>query len=187
MWAPGAGVTDDIGKVAGFRLERAPMADGLPVMALSNSGDPLMAGVRNLLLASYMPHGMGPVWKVSDPDAVILGSYFGTNLPGMAVKRYDSHTEIFIGQGGCVTPELARNIAKEAGAHCWIDTGDPAASAGNLLIVSAASSGKKEIFLPPDVVSAECLTGQRIVKEGRSVKCELKYGDVLVLDLTYRN
>lgn len=187
MWAPGAGVTDDIGKVAGFRLERAPMADGLPVMALSNSGDPLMAGVRNLLLASYMPHGMGPVWKVSDPDAVILGSYFGTNLPGMAVKRYDGHTEIFIGQGGCVTPELARNIAKEAGAHCWIDTGDPAASAGNLLIVSAASSGKKEIFLPPDVVSAECLTGQRIVKEGRSVKCELKYGDVLVLDLTYRN
>lgn len=86
-----------------------------------------------------------------------------------------------------MTPELARNIAKEAGAHCWIDTGDPAASAGNLLIVSAASSGKKEIFLPPDVVSAECLTGQRIVKEGRSVKCELKYGDVLVLDLTYRN
>ena len=69
MWAPGAGVTDDIGKVAGFRLERAPMADGLPVMALSNSGDPLMAGVRNLLLASYMPYGMGPVWKVSEKSA----------------------------------------------------------------------------------------------------------------------
>lgn len=187
MWAPGIGVTDNICKVTGFRLERAPVADGRPVMALRGLKDPLMKGVDNLLLAKYYPWGMGPVWKVSDPDAVILGSYFGTNLPGMAVKRYDSHTEIFIGQAGCVTPELARNIAKEAGAHCWIDTGDPAASAGNLLIVSAASSGKKEIFLPPDVVSAECLTGQRIVKEGRSVKCELKYGDVLVLDLTYRN
>ena len=183
MWAPGIGATNDIGKVAGFQLERAPQADGKPIIALKNSKDSLMEGVDNLLLAKYRPWGLGPVWKVTDSNAVILGNYAGTQIPAMAVKRYDDHTEIFIGQGGSVTPRFARNIAQEAGAHCWIASDDPAASAGNLLIVSAASSGEKTIYLPAGISEVKSVTGQKIRQDGTQVTCSLEYGDVLVLEL----
>lgn len=186
-WAPGAGSVEDIGKVAGFRLERAPEADGRPVLALENTGDPLMDGVRNLVLATYRPYVMGPVWKVTDPDAVVLGHYLGTKVPAMAVKRYPDHTEVFIGQGGNATPALVRNIAREAGAHCWNESDDPTAQAGNLLICSAASSGKKKIFLPDNVTDVRSLTGQPVSKEDQTVFCTLQYGEVLVLELTFRD
>ncbi len=183
MWAPGIGTTSDISKIAGFQLERAPEADGKPIIALKNSTDPLMEGVDNLLLAKYYPWGMGPAWKVKDPKAVILGNYFGTQIPAMAAKRYKDHTEIFIGQGGNLTPRLARNIAREAGAHCWIYSNDPAASAGNLLVVSAASTGEKVIYLPEHISRVKSLTKQDIQQDGAQVTCRLEYGDVLVLEL----
>lgn len=187
MWAPGIGTTEDIGKVAGFHLERAPQADGKAVVALKGSTDPLMAGVENLLLPKYLPWGMGPAWQIKDPKAVILGNYIGTNIPAMGVKRYSSHTEIFIGQGGHVTPRLARNIALEAGAHCWLYSDDPAVSAGNLLIVSAASTGGKVISLPDDISTVKSLTGQHVRQDGSQVTCDLEYGDVLVLELLENN
>lgn len=183
MWAPGIGVTEEIGKVAGFTLRRAPEADGKPVMALSNSQDSLLKGVRNLLLPNWYPYGMGPVWRVDDPEAKVLGTYAGTNIPAAAVKRYSSHTEIFIGQGGNLTPELVRNIAAEAGAHVWIDSNDPAAQAGNLILISAASSGEKTVLLKSGMAVKSVPTGQKYQVHDGKVMCHLDYGDVLVIEV----
>ena len=182
MWAPGAGVTTDIGAVAGFKLRRAPGADGKMIMADPKSKDPLMKGVRNLVISSYKPYKLGPVWGVYDPGAAVLGHYAGTKIPAMAVKRYADHTEIFVGQGGALSPELVRNAAREAGVHIWTDGNDPASRAGNLIIVSAASGGKKNIRLKKGMKVKRALTGQLYEVKGNILSCSMKYGEVLVLE-----
>ncbi len=187
LWAPGIGVAEEIGKVAGFILKRAPEADGKPVMALSDSSQALLKGVHNLLLPNWQPYGMGPVWRVDDPDAQVLGTYAGTDIPAAAVKRYPSHTEIFIGQAGNLSPELARNIAMEAGAHIWTDSNDPAAQAGNLVFVSAASSGEKTLTLKSGMRVRSVPSGQKYQLRDNKLICNLEYGELLVVEVDRSN
>lgn len=185
IWSylPGIGVTDDIGEVAGFGLKREPKADGKPIVALPESSHPLLAGVEGLVMCEHVPYGLGPAWAIADEEATVLGTYYRTDIPGMAVKEHEGFSEIYLGQGGTGTPALLRNIAKAAGVHCWNQTCDPVALAGDLLIFSAASGGRKEIAMPEDCSGVECITGQPVEFVDGKVLCNLEYGDVLVLRL----
>jgi len=180
---PGFGVTTDVSKVAGFKLKREPQADGKPVVALPDCKHPLLEGVSGLLMFEHSPYALGPAWAVADKDATILGTYYQTDIPAMAVKEHGDYTEIYLGQGGIGTPALARNIAKAAGAHCWNQTCDPVALAGDMLFVSAASGGKKEISIPENYTQVECITGQNIDFIDGKVSCIMEYGDILALKL----
>lgn len=184
MWGPGVGTTENISEVTGFDLIRFPKADGKAIIAAENVKDPLLENVSGLLLpAMNNVYCLGTAWKVIDPKAKILGYYFGTDIPAMAVKRYAGHTEIYIGQAGSLTPQFIRNAAKIAGAHCWLETNDPVALAGNLLTVSAASSGTKVIRLKQGMKCLRALTPHEIAISGNTVKVDMKYGEVLVLEM----
>ena len=183
MWAPGFGVTKDIGAVAGFKLKRAPHADGRPIKALDGCKDPLMEGVSGLLMPSVYNYGLANAWAVVDPKAEILGHYHNTRVPAMAVKRYPEHTEIFIGQIGSLTPRFIRNVAKSVGIRPYTESNDPAAMAGNLLVVSAASDGVKKIHLKPGMKCLRALTPHEYTVEGNAVTVPMKYREVLVLEM----
>ena len=183
IWAPGFGMTKDIGAVAGFELKRAPQVDGRPIVASPDCTDPLMNGVSGLLMPSIYNYGLANAWEVIDPDAVILGYYLDSKVPGMAVKRYANHTEIYIGQIGSLTPQFIRNVARSAGIHPYMESNDPATIAGNMLIVSAASSGVKEIHLKPGLKCRRALSFHEYTAEGNTVTVSMKYGEVLVLEI----
>ncbi len=183
MWAPGIGTTRDISRIANFKLTPAPEADGRRVAVKTNADDPLLKNVKGILIPEFQPWKLAPVWRVNDPDATVLGTYLGTNIPAFAVKRYANHTEIFIGQFGSLSPSLIRNIAREGGAHIYLETDDPVALAGNLLLISCASSGEKTISLKEGMTVKQSLTKHNFVQKGNKVSVPMKYGDVCVLEL----
>lgn len=183
MWAPGFGVTKDVGSVAGFKLERAPQVDGRPVMAIPGCSDPLMKDVSGVLMPSIYNYGLANAFAVIDKDAVILGKYLNSDVPAMAVKRHAGFTEIYIGQIGSLTPQFIRNAARSAGIQPYTESNDPAAKAGNLLIVSAASTGVKKIHLKPGMRCLRALTPHDYTIDGQIVTVPMKYGEVLVLEI----
>ena len=188
MGSPGmftAGGEKNISAITGFKLTRAPQADGRPLFSDGRSPSPVLAGVQGFLFP-YTPeygHGWGMAWQIDDPDAEILARYFGTNVPGGAVKRYKDHTELYLGAPGSLTPRLCRNLAKLAKIDVFLDTDDFSGVNAGLLYVSALSCGPKTITLPCGVRSVRCLTGQKVGIDARKVTLAMKTGELLILKL----
>ncbi len=188
-WAPGMFTTDgdkNIGKITGFRLRRMDRETDLTLTAEKSSVDPLLKKVQGFLLTtSEIPSvNQGISYEVADQDAKILARYCQTGLPGMAVKRYRDHTEVYIGAPCGLTPQLCRNFAIEAGMTPLLDTDDFCGYNAGLLYVSALTAGKKTIVLPRGTAVERVLTGQPVRIADSSAELEMKIGELLILKLS---
>lgn len=188
MWQPGM-FTDQGGEhlseAAGFRLTRAPHADYQPLYADGVSTDPLMKNVRGFLFP-YTPaylHGWGTAWRVEDSGAQILARYYGTDIPGMAVRRTPEYTEVWCGAPGSLTPQLCRNLAEEGGVPVFLDSDDFCGTGAGLLYVSAVRAGEKNISLPDGFTGCTALTGQKFTLKDRQVSLPMSAGELLILKL----
>lgn len=188
MWLPGL-FTDDgdknISETAGFRLFRAPEADNKPLFANGKNTDPLMKDVRGFLFPHTPPHlhGWGIAYRLADPHAKPLAAYYGTDIPGMAVRRYPDYTEIWCGAPGSLTPQFCRNLAAEAQIPVFLESDDYIGIGSGLLYVSALSSGDKTISLPENIAGCIPLTGQQLRQTGNKVSVSLRAGELLILKL----
>ena len=192
IWAGGAGYLPEgsietARAVTGFKIG---LDDRINDKALWNgkiANDPLMKGVSGFFYEwTYYGGGFSiPHWKVDDPKAKVLACYYGTKIPGMAVKRYKKHTEIFIGQPGSISPELVRNIAKEAGIQPLLESDDLLIAGGGLLSVGALTgNGNRKIYFPEGVKQMKCLTGQKIIRTGKDfIEVKMKYREAAVFQL----
>ncbi|MDO9542271.1 MAG: hypothetical protein Q7J98_08115 [Kiritimatiellia bacterium] len=164
FWAPGIFAPGDAqtpSKITGFNLTEEPLAHGKQIYVTEQS-DALTKDIKGFL-GPVSPDGLtlGPMWRVNAPDDEVLANYFETDIPALAVKRYKNHTEIYIGQPGALTPQLCKNIAKEAGIIPYLDGNDDVSQFGaGLLTVSAKDGGRKTVRLPNAGFSIKCLTGQ---------------------------
>ena len=174
-----------VSTITGFKLKRAPQADGKPLFADGKSLSPIMKDVRGFLFP-YTPeygHAWGMAWEVADPDAEVLVRYYETDIPGGAVKHYADHTELYFGAPGSLTPALCRNLARLAGIHVFLDSDDFSGVNAGLLYVSALSSGLKTVVLPVGVSDIKILTGQKVeVRQGK-IQLTMKTGELLILKL----
>lgn len=171
-------------KVSGFNLRRARGADGKPVYIKGNA-DPLVAGVEGFLISNADDFTLtfDQAWEVFDAEAKVLGEYFGTGVPGIAVKRHGGYTELYIGQPGAITPRLIRNIAVSAGIAPVADSNDIVGYGGKLLYLTALTSGRKTIRLPDGLRMIECLTGEETVWNGDMVEANVLRGRTMILKL----
>ena len=188
MWQPGM-FTDQgdehLSEAAGFQLIRAPQADHQPLFADGGNTDPLTKNVRGFLFP-YTPaylHGWGTAWRVTDSGAKVLARYYGTDIPGMAVRRNPEYTEVWCGAPGSLTPQLCRNLAQEAGVPVFLDSDDFCGTGAGLLYVSAVRTGMKNITLPDGFSGCTALTGQKFTRKNRQLSLPMSAGELLILKL----
>ncbi|MCI6287232.1 MAG: hypothetical protein MR727_00695 [Lentisphaeria bacterium] len=188
VWGPGMftdGDEQNPGRISNFRLERAPAADDTPLFVDGSISDPLLNRVSGFLFP-HTPayrHSWGMAWRIADPQAKVLGHYFKTGIPGMAVKRYARHTEVYLGAPGSLTPQLCRNLAQEAGVPVFLDSDDFCGTGAGLLYVSAVRTGRKNISLPDGFSGCTALTGQQFTLKDRQLTLTMSAGELLILKL----
>ncbi len=192
MWQPGLftdGGDKNISEAAGFHLQRAPKADNKPLFADGKSTDPLMKNIRGFLFPYSPPHlhGWGIAYGLADTQAVPLATYYGTDIPGMAVRRTRDYTEIWCGAPGSLTPQFCRNLAKEAQVPVFLESNDFSGTGSGILYVSALSPGNKTISLPEGITRCTSLTGQKFLQMGNKVSVHLETGELLILKLQTEN
>jgi len=160
VWAPGIyapGGSANPSKITGFDLVQDDAVFGR-LIQFDKGADPLLKDLTGILGVPLWDDV--PRYRVADLKATPLAYYVGTTATGLAVKRYGSHTEVFIGQPGGFTPTFVRNLVREAG-ETPINDGDAVVFCGaGVLTVHATKDGKHSFMLPKNVTEVTCLTGQ---------------------------
>lgn len=170
----------DAEKITGFKLGKIMTGE---VLTADNSiKNPLTSGLEGTLYPRPgWGHEIGQVVSINDPQAVTLARFQPSGLPGMAVKRYPEHTEIYIGQLGALTPQMLRNIAATAGIKAVIETDDISYQAGGIIAVSASTGGVKKFNFTPGVKDLLVLTGQKVVKREKDfILVEVLPGETVI-------
>ncbi len=110
---------------------------------------------------------VGPLFYVdryNENDTTILGTLDVLAKPGLAVRRMDGYVTVY-----CAAPyvhnALLRAIAKDTGAHLYLDTDDLVHAAADLLLVNARRSGRKMIRWPRRAgVVLDLWTGRKVAR-----------------------
>ncbi|MEM1582911.1 MAG: hypothetical protein QXK89_10470 [Candidatus Bathyarchaeia archaeon] len=90
---------------------------------------------------------IGPVFYSDDPEAIILGRISINDKPGLVVKEFDDWTSIY-SSTLMISKDIIRNIARFAGVHLYVESGDLVYSNKHFLCIYPRLGGKKVINLP---------------------------------------
>jgi hypothetical protein len=129
----------------------------------------------------------GPIFRVDDPAARVLGRSFGYSMnrdAALAIKTFgkgargDGRSTLGVGDYAsiyCEAPnlpaDLIRGIARYAGCHIYLDSNDFLVTGKDLLMVHSAKPGERTVHLPERSTVIEWPSGKIL---GRGVK-QFKY------------
>ena len=154
-----------------------------PLVA-ANDTDPVMKGISGFFMQepNFLPFVFSPSWRIGKDGSTILAKYYGTDIPGMAVKRYQDHTEIFIGQPGSVSPQLIRNAGAEAKMHPLLESDDLFIYGGSLMTVCGSlGRGIRKIRIPDGIREVVPLTPHKVLhNDGKNFEVDISDADVAV-------
>lgn len=123
-----------------------------------------------------------PRFVANDPQAQQLARLAGTDKPGLVMKRNNGWTAIY--SSSIELPAtLLRNLARQAGAHVYTDTGDATYADSRYIGVHAASDGEKTVHLPRDCRVKDALTGEDLKVENGTVRFTLRRGETRLLEM----
>lgn len=80
-------------------------------------------------------------------DGEVAANFLTAAVPAVTVKKLDGYTSIFYG-AKCLESQMLRAMAKYAGCHIYVDSGDVLYANQNYITFHASSSGTKTICLP---------------------------------------
>ena len=134
-------------------------------------------------------------WEPVTPGT-IANANKGNNLagkPGLVLKKNDGWTAIY-SSSLRLPAALLRNLARQAGAHVYVESGDATYADNRYIGVHAATAGEKTIRLPPGSESCrvkDALTGQELtVEQGttvRTVTLTFARGETRILNLKFEH
>lgn len=167
-------------------LELAP--NGLVGFGFADGGcdDPLMRDVRGTLMSTYSVWGFShPQLCVPSPKAgwKTLATFRGTQIPALAVRRHADFTEVYTSHPGGVTPELLRNLLREANLQPLMETNELSGYGSGLFYFVAQSDGEKRFRLPRGRLPGEVLVGPAFRKAGEGVYAvTLRRGAIFIVE-----
>jgi len=124
-------------------------------------------------------HPVAPVLVGSDAEAEVLGSLKGSGAPGLLRRKFDGHTAIW-SAAPCVPASVLRFFARQAGAHIYSDAGDQVMAGGALVMLHAASDGKRTIRLRRRCRAVDAFTSETVAEDSDRFDIVLNAGDTRV-------
>ena len=167
-------------------LAPAPDAYGKLPFADGSSDDPLMAGVKGTVMA------MHPSYHYAKSDLLrplpekgwkTLANFAATDIPALAVRRTEGLVEVYASVPGGITPQLCRNLAREAGFRPVVESNDISGFGSGILYVLAQTSGEKVFRLPKGTSPGKVVEGPAYRACGDGFVVELKRGDLFILEV----
>ncbi len=125
----------------------------------------------------------GPLFWADDPTAEVLGKLVGSGKPGLVRKRMGGWTSIYFAGIG-MPPALLRELAREAGAHVYLDTGDALDTDGQWACIHAHAAGPKTLRLPTVCRVENAMTGKLVAARTKAVTLTMQAAETVLLKLT---
>ena len=149
-----------------YRLEAAhPLARGL------DPTQPLCPGPD-----------LAPRPVIADPAAEVIARFADSGGVALARKTHQGVTVLYCTSVNVPVP-LLRNIAREAGAHVYIDGDDSLYTDGQYLAVHTASDGTKTIQLPAARRVVDVIAGETIAENTTVIARDMRRGETLFVSL----
>ncbi|MCX6983512.1 MAG: hypothetical protein NT118_02010 [Lentisphaerae bacterium] len=152
-------------------------------------GEPLAAGI-DVAKPVGTNMNLSPRFFAADAKATTIATLAGTDKPGLVLKKNDGWTAIY-SSSLRLPAALLRNLARQAGAHVYVESGDATYVDNRYIGIHAATAGTKIIRLPPGSESLrvkDALTGQDLtVEKGttvRTVQLNLVRGETRILEMS---
>jgi len=137
------------------------------------------------------PRHYAPIFRVEDPEAIILGRSFGnamTRSAGLAIREFGQGArgahkpDVRLGPGDyasiyCEAPnlpaELIREIARYGGAHIYLETNDFLLSGRDIVMVHSAKPGPRVLKLTKTATVTEIFSGHAYGKDVDEIPFEI--------------
>lgn len=187
FWRPGLFAAD--GQQIEQELGLKPAPDALYKLGFADgsSEDPLMQDVKGTLMAAFPFHGgnydFAPV-SYAAPAAgwTTLAHFRDTQIPALAVRRHAEYTEVHTARPGGITPQLCRNLLREAKLAPLLETNEISGYGSGIFYIVAQSDGKKRFRLPEGRSPDTVLAGPAFREDGAGhFAVDLKRGDLFIL------
>jgi hypothetical protein len=205
LWIYGAGYVGD----RGLSADGMQRATGIRIVADVNPWEhrisildfehPVTGNLDADLVFGTTRH-FGPSFRVDDPDAQTLGQSFaiGMNrMPALAIKEFGRGARGHKRDGRrgagdyasiyCAVPglpaDLLREIARYAGCHVFLETGDFLVAGKDLVMVHSAKPGPRTLRLPRRLSATDAFTGTSLTTDSISVELTLERPGTIVLKL----
>jgi hypothetical protein len=149
-------------ELTGFGLRRVP-GPSTPTVTITGLRSPLTAaGLLSLTFGA--PYELDPLFTVEDPGAEVLGVYRDTGLPALAAKQTGPGRSLFCGSH-ILPPDLLRNLARSAGVHLYLDSGDVLDANDRFVMLHTTTAGAKTLRLPRRADVVEVYTGRVLFRD----------------------
>ena len=147
-------------------------------------GEPLAAGI-NVAKPVGTDMRFSPRFFGADAKATTIANIAGTDKPGLVIKQNDGWTAVY-SSSIRIPAALLRNLARQAGAHVYVESGDATYADNRYIGVHAATAGEKTIRLPPGSESCrvkDAVTGEVLTVVSGTVRMTLARGETRVLEM----
>lgn len=186
LYAPGyfegsTGSLSNMERLTGVKLA-ALAGDAGPARLQFAAGEALAAGLDTAAPAgAELP--VTPRFYAADPQAQVHAKLAGTDCAGLVSKRTAAGWTAVYSSAMDLPPALWRNLARQAGAHVWLDTDDALYADSRYVGVHAAADGEKVIHLPRACKVSDALTGRELAVTDKQVRFALRKGETKLLEM----
>ncbi|HWL52205.1 MAG TPA: hypothetical protein VNQ90_07210 [Chthoniobacteraceae bacterium] len=117
-----------------------------------------------------------------DPDAIPLGAEEGTGRIFFAMRRFPEWTSVYT--AFCdMNPVILRALARAAGCHLYLESGDPFFASENFVAIHASTDGVKRLTLPVASGVSDVFSRSMVAKKARELSLTMKRGETRMLYL----
>ena len=181
IFVSAAGIASDKGtfeeniyQLTGMHIKYSPeISSHFRIKPLPGVNDKLAAGLKDNVLTESMQ----PLFYIDDNSTVALGEITGTGKTGWAVKRFNDWTSIYIAVPGAFTPELIRNIVREAGMEPIGPCNDVTYAGNGFITIHALSNGSKTLRLPGKCDLLDLAGGKSAGKNIDTISFQMQAGE----------
>lgn len=172
LWMYGPGMMTE----EGLSVEAVEALTSFKVGLQKNAGELRANSVLNGTKVWYGDtHAVKPIPYGADPEAEVLGWYLDTALPALMIRDWGQWRSVWSGAPALPAAEL-RTLARQAGVHLYVETGDQVIAEKNYLTVHAGFDGEREIKLPAARKVMDAMTGEVIAVDADRFKVEMRKG-----------
>jgi hypothetical protein len=182
LWVYAAGLVTDEGfsaeamrDLTGFRLAFRRATDfDLPMVNSFLTGTRVVYGTERIL---------DPIVCGEDAEATAAGWFVNTGDPGLLTRDFGGWRSVWSG-APAVPAVVLRHLARQAGVHLYVETGDQVLAGREFLAIHAGSDGERTVRLPAPCDVREADNGGWVGRGVAELRVKLRRGQTAIWNTT---